>query len=211
MILVIAPHADDEAIGCGGFIRRQSEKGHQVEVILLASPHEGDIRVTEYQHSLNCLGVSDSICFGFIEQSIQLTPDAVVRLLTLIESRRPKLILCPHHEEQDVDHKRAAAMVHAVMKINTLKPVPWVLHYEVWTPMRHPDFLIDITRWQEAKENAICCYATQQSCRDYAAGALGINSYRAVFWGSGKGLCEAYTISHFDGQDDLEALWSYLG
>jgi hypothetical protein len=117
LILVIAPHADDEAIGCGGFIRRQSERGHQVEVILLASPREGDIRITEYQHSLNCLGVSDSICFGYIEQSIELTPNAVVRLLTLIESRRPKLILCPHHEEQDVDHKRAAAMVHAVMKI----------------------------------------------------------------------------------------------
>lgn len=36
-ILVIAPHSDDAEIGVGGYIFRETTKGHQVDIVVLAS------------------------------------------------------------------------------------------------------------------------------------------------------------------------------
>ncbi|MCH2105723.1 MAG: PIG-L family deacetylase, partial [Planctomycetes bacterium] len=34
-VLVIAPHADDEVLGCGGTLTRHIERGDEVEVLVL--------------------------------------------------------------------------------------------------------------------------------------------------------------------------------
>ena len=40
-ILVIAPHADDEVLGCGGTIKKKAREGDEVYVLIMTNAHVG--------------------------------------------------------------------------------------------------------------------------------------------------------------------------
>ena len=41
-ILIVAPHADDEVLGCGGSIIKWKENNHKVYVIIMTNASKGD-------------------------------------------------------------------------------------------------------------------------------------------------------------------------
>ena len=41
IIMIIAPHADDEVLGCGGVINKFSKEGHRVIVLVATNAHVG--------------------------------------------------------------------------------------------------------------------------------------------------------------------------
>ena len=41
-VLIIAPHADDEILGCGGSINFFKRKGHKIFVAILTNANKGD-------------------------------------------------------------------------------------------------------------------------------------------------------------------------
>ena len=40
-ILILSPHADDEILGCGGFISKYSNKNYQINVLILTNANRG--------------------------------------------------------------------------------------------------------------------------------------------------------------------------
>lgn len=40
-VLVVAPHPDDEVLGCGGSIANHADRGHRVQVLYLSSGEHG--------------------------------------------------------------------------------------------------------------------------------------------------------------------------
>ena len=40
-ILILSPHADDEILGCGGFISKFSKQNFQVNVLILTNANKG--------------------------------------------------------------------------------------------------------------------------------------------------------------------------
>ena len=40
-ILIISPHADDEILGCGGFISKYSKNNHHINVLILTNANKG--------------------------------------------------------------------------------------------------------------------------------------------------------------------------
>ena len=41
-ILVVAPHSDDEVLGCGGYIKKLVNAGKEVFVLIMTNAHIGD-------------------------------------------------------------------------------------------------------------------------------------------------------------------------
>ena len=40
-ILILSPHADDEILGCGGFIAKYSKKNYDISVLILTNANNG--------------------------------------------------------------------------------------------------------------------------------------------------------------------------
>jgi len=40
-VLIISPHADDEILGCGGFISKYSKKNYLINVLILTNANKG--------------------------------------------------------------------------------------------------------------------------------------------------------------------------
>ena len=40
-VLIISPHADDEILGCGGFISKYSKHNYQIDVLILTNANKG--------------------------------------------------------------------------------------------------------------------------------------------------------------------------
>ena len=87
-ILVIAPHADDEVLGCGGMIARRTSEGHRVDVVVVAT---GGIkgrhldytpgvaqRLNEFEQSCNILG-------AVANQVLYLTKDMMMDTIPQLE------------------------------------------------------------------------------------------------------------------------------
>ena len=114
-ILVVAPHADDDAIGCGGLILKAAQQGAEVYILVISV---GDLkrvgdgertvaaveRVAEVEAARSFFGAKDAEVLMTDEQS-HMRLDAIPRrdLTGFIESRarlsiqnvRPDLVLLP--------------------------------------------------------------------------------------------------------------------
>lgn len=126
-VLVVAPHPDDEVIGCGGMISRVKEAGGSVFVHFLTVGDTADLsstgfsgaeeRQVETRAVMDLLGVDDhTITFIGAEHHLRLDAMAQHDLVSAIESAgplsvqavEPDLVLLPGFESYNQDHRAAA-------------------------------------------------------------------------------------------------------
>jgi LmbE family N-acetylglucosaminyl deacetylase len=165
-LLVIAPHADDEAIGCGGTLALAA----QATIVLLTGDAQ---RHEEARDAARSLGVTDLVAFGLDDQRVSSREDLAESLRLLLEDRRPATILIPFPLDRHRDHVAAARATAAA------RPACELWCYEVWTPL-DPNRLVDISSAVEAKRAAISLHRSQVAELPYADAALGLNTYRAL-------------------------------
>ena len=67
-ILIIAPHCDDETLGCGEFISRMLKKGNKVKLVLMTNG-DGFTDAINVQYRKLFLKQSDYIKFGYLRQT----------------------------------------------------------------------------------------------------------------------------------------------
>lgn len=188
-ILVISPHPDDDAMGCGGAIRKHALEGDSVEVIFLTSGENGGhgktqketsrIREQEAEIAANILQISKKHFWREPDGKFKVTKDNQERLRKTIESLRPKVIYVPHDLEEHPDHRAAALLLRQAVKSlpgAIAKPVVWM--YEVWTPIQKIDRIVDISAYIDIKRKAIQAHKSQCSVMKFDEAILGINRYR---------------------------------
>ena len=116
-ILVIAPHCDDEVLGCGGTINFYSEKGNEVYVLFITNANLGDKKKystkflkkirSEAIRSNSYLGVKKTFFLDFPVNNLN-----TINLTTLIDAIQkifikvnPSHIFIPHSNDIHNDHK----------------------------------------------------------------------------------------------------------
>ncbi len=195
-IVVLAPHMDDEVLGCGGTIARHVQAGADVSVVFLTDGRYGsgadasltelergrrqrelvEIRKQEAQRACDILGVRN-IAFLDAEDG-RLRSDSLVpeRLRAILERERPHIVYLPFFLENHVDHCAASDVLIAA---SAGKSQDFECRcYEVWTPL-FPNVVVEIDTTIELKKRALNCYTSQLACMDYVHTSIGLNAYRS--------------------------------
>lgn len=179
-VLVIAPHADDEILGCGGLIARSVDRGATVTVCVVTSGtaqlfNDDDLKQIRGEALAvhGSIGIARTHFLDFPAPLLDQTPAHAISdaLLALITREAPETVLIPHHGDIHHDHSvtyKAALVACRPLALSGLKRI---LAYETlseteWAPPRAdtwfmPNFYIDITKYVDKKVEAMKGYGSQ--------------------------------------------------
>ncbi len=189
-VLVIAPHPDDESIGCGGMLCHHTTRGDRVTAIYLTSGRLGlkhlprekacFIREGEAKKAAKILKLENPC---FLRCSDWMLGEEISKaeslLRPILKRKKPKLIYLPHPQEWHPDHKAALPIVLAAFKRSGI-PAPTLRGYEIWTPLTRYDHVEDISAVMKRKLKAIRAHRSQLNDYDYVRAITGLNHYRGA-------------------------------
>jgi N-acetylglucosamine malate deacetylase 1 len=192
-ILVIAPHPDDEVIGCGGTLCVHSKQGDRIAAVFLTSGELGleqlppakarAIREREARAAGKVLGLADLF---FLRQRDWFVGDGIrqgaAALRPILRRIKPRLIFLPHPREWHPDHQAAYPMVLAALARAQIPP-PELRAYEVWTPLGEYDHVQDISRVMTRKLRALRAHRSQLGEFNYLQAVSGLNQFRGAMAG----------------------------
>jgi LmbE family N-acetylglucosaminyl deacetylase len=212
-VLVLAPHMDDEVIGCGGVVARHVAAGARVAVAYMtdgrgsASFPPGvtdaeiaagrvEVRATrrrEAHAAAAILGILDLYFLDAVDGSLR--PDGVVvgALARRVTELRPEIIYLPFAMDMHGDHWQTNLVFAAC--VDRLPP-GLLQHavcrgYEVGTPAV-ANRVANITAVMDVKRAALRAYPSQLAHTDYVRCVEGLNAYRSLTFGRGHGYAEAF-------------------
>jgi len=197
-VLVIAPHADDDVLGCGGLLARLAANGAEIHVLFLTDSSGGD-EVTEHQQAyaerrhhearaaLELLGIRDiehlDLPDGRLDQFMSLAAGAIEHELLNL---RPDLLLAVSPLEVTSDHQAAFAALHRTLSglrggtpLDEAVADLRILLYEVNHP-GYPDVLVDVSAEIQSLTEAIKQHSSQLDLHNYLKAAIGIRRYRTL-------------------------------
>lgn len=168
-ILVLAPHADDGELGCGGAIARFVEEGKDVYCVAFSMARTSvkpefpdDVLDTELRAAIRELGVPEGnlITFDYpVRHLPEHRQDILQDLIDLREKINPEVIFVPALSDIHQDHQVVAHEGLRAFKRHTI-----LAYEEPWNNIvfetRH--FVPLARRHVEKKVAALQCYKSQQ-------------------------------------------------
>jgi LmbE family N-acetylglucosaminyl deacetylase len=192
-VLIIAPHPDDESIGCGGAVYLHTRRGDRVSVVFMTSGEMGlkhvpreeawRTREAEARKAAELLSLSG---IEFLRQPDWLLGEniksAILATAPILEREKPELIYLPHVKEWHPDHQACLPIIRgALKKVNISKAQ--LRCYEIWTPLGEYDHVEDISAVMPQKLKAVCQHRSQVAEFAYDRAIAGLNQYRGVIAG----------------------------
>jgi LmbE family N-acetylglucosaminyl deacetylase len=183
-VLVLAPHPDDESLGCGGLIAACAREGISVTVALLtdgAGSHPGSqshppallarLRVAEMRAALGALGLlADALHeLGWPDQHAPIRGagfvQAVAQVTRLARAVGAAVILAPWRHDPHCDHESAALIAAAAAEALGCRQ----LAYPVWgwtlpgtAPVSAgPALRFEAMAYLAEKRRAVACHHSQ--------------------------------------------------
>ncbi len=224
-LLVIAPHADDETIGCGGLMAKIKDSGGEVYVQVMTvgdlDHYDGDqgktpayTRAEELAAAMQVLGVDDwEIVIDDGDWHLRLDDMPRRDLINLFEREarlaidkiRPTMLAIPA-PSYNQDHVAVfeAAVTACRPHLASLKPFQRMVLVAdspqlAWnTRGFNPNFYVDITRYLDLK---LAAYAKHESQQRPSPHMGGLDALRLLALGRGREIsveaAEAYECMRF--------------
>jgi LmbE family N-acetylglucosaminyl deacetylase len=207
-VAVLAPHPDDEALGCGGLISLLGQDGREVTPVILTDGALGGsgadlpgLRRREAERSAACLGARPPVFLNLPDGELHAGAREAGLLADCLRDLRPELLLLPFFTDQHPDHFQANALfLAAARRLSVARPEVWA--YETWTPLP-ANRLVDITAVAERKWAAIRCHESQAQRLDFLGAARGLNAFRWLPMGRGAGYAEAFFAASLSAYEAL--------
>ncbi len=185
--LIVAPHPDDESLGCGGAIALLRKNNLDVSILVLSDgtlshpnsvkyPKEKlrDLRENELQKAAEILGVSreNLTFFRWLDRAVpnNTSPEflpAVERCRNYLTQTNPQTIFVPWRRDPHPDHRAAFELLSAAKSENQT-----IIEYPIWlyelaqsedAPLETEveAFRLDIKSVIETKQRAIRAHVSQ--------------------------------------------------
>lgn len=151
--LVLAPHPDDETIGCGATIARKTAAGAPVHVVV-ATDGGNALRRTECVEACSRLGVPEAqVTFlGLPDGALGTTREELdERIASILRATTPDDVFAPSAIDAHPDHQVLAASIDHV---RTASPGTTILSYPVWFWNRWAWVERTTPRWRQSLELA---------------------------------------------------------
>ena len=142
-VLILSPHADDEILGCGGFISKFSKQNYHINVLILTNANEGAPEIyppdeikrvrNEAKIANNFIGTKKL----FFENlpAINLNNYPIYKISDTINKYilniNPEIILIPSANDIHDDHKIIFKAAKVSMRPNKKSNLKKILSYEV--------------------------------------------------------------------------------
>lgn len=189
-VLVLAPHPDDETIGCGGALCGHAARGDRLTVVFLTSGELGlkhltpekawQVREAEAKKASRILGIARLEFFRLPDWTVGEHRQRGARLLLpILKAEHPKLIYLPHPRDWHPDHQAALPLLRLALRRLRL-PKLELRTYEIWTPLAEYDHVEDISRVMSRKLRALRAHRSQLSEFNYERAVRGLNQFRGA-------------------------------
>lgn len=210
--LVVAPHYDDEILGCGGLLAQLTAAEAAVRVLFLSDGSGGVEDVTDrpaysarrsaeaakVAEVLGLAGIAElRLPDGALEQHVEAMAEAIGRELL---EHRPEVLLVTSPLEVTADHRAAFRAVHRLLggvrpgsELVEVVRALRILAYEVNHPL-YPNLLVDVSAQIPQIRRAMECYASQEERHGYLEARLGLLRYRTHTFPPGVEAVEAYRV-----------------
>jgi LmbE family N-acetylglucosaminyl deacetylase len=180
-VLVVAAHADDEVLGCGGTIAKHVANRDSVHLVIMAdgvrsraSADQTDLEIRRKAAlaSADILGISSVRFLDYPDNKLDTVPmlDLAHSLELVVQDIKPSIVYTHHHGDLNIDHRLTHA---AVLTCNRPQPhttVREIFGFEVpssteWATPQEKPFLptlfVDIDNYLEFKLKALDAYALE--------------------------------------------------
>lgn len=204
-VLLVAPHPDDDVIGCGGTAALHADQGDEVHVLVVFDGMAGDSdrrwedpaayaerRKAETLRGGRHLGIEHYTFWDYPEGHQPADEELVVvarRFAAHVAELEPRTIYAPWIGEYHLDHHVVARMVRMGLELLRWEGEAW--GYEVWTPLI-PITILDVSGTFERKKQALIEHATQFEYHDMLHKALAITAQRSMYCKRGASHGEAF-------------------
>ena len=181
-ILVIAPHPDDEILGCGGTMIKNIKEGNEVYVCIVTKgypPLFNERRVEQNrQDTITChkvIGVKETYYLDFPSTRLESIERSEFngKILEVVRKLVPDEVYIPHWGDMQKDHQLVAEACMVAVRPKYAPQVKRVYGYETmsetaWNaPNVQNDFIpnvfVDITETIEEKKRALSYFKLQVS------------------------------------------------
>lgn len=193
--LCLAPHPDDEILGCGGALALHRARGDAVRVVVafdgalgLELGQDPALRRAESHSGGALLGLDDFVFLdapeGHAPTHAELAAGAA-RLRAELERFAPDVVYLPWDDDEHVDHRTLAAA--GTLALAGFAGQVW--RYEVWSELE-AEVVLDVGGVRARLREALACHASQLARGDVAARHTARLRARGTLTPSGWG--EAY-------------------
>lgn len=176
-ILVIAPHPDDEVLGCGGTIAKHVKNGDSVYLCIVTKAYTPDwsedfliTRKNEIKNATKILGIKKTYFLNFKTVQLDTIPQKDINesISGVINDVLPDIVYIPHKGDLNKDHRlifesslvSMRPIKHKIKKIlsyEILSETDWGMPIEPFIPTVY----INVSQFIDQKINAMKEYKSE--------------------------------------------------
>lgn len=212
-VLFFSAHPDDEVAGAGGLMLQTLANGGAVRFVLCIDPaeprpdisaeDERSARLEEFERVASAIGAETSY-LGFPHYPT-LSYETILPCVREIRDFKPTKVITLQESDYHTEHQVVSRIVKravwhagrsAFPECGLSHKTPAFFEAEGDRPLTDPNTFVDISAFAEQKRGLFLLYGSQQSRKNLADAALGLNAFRGIMYKRGA-FAEGFRATDF--------------